>query len=197
MRASLVAGTFARHAVFALGIGFAHDFGPERARANLRKFVRRRALRPFFTLDADDLRNNVAGALNAHHVADADVLALDFIGIVQGDIGHDHAADIDRFQPRHRRQCAHAADLDIDGQKSRQGLLRREFMGYGPARAARHKAQAPLIVEPVDLIDDAIDIVAELRAHLADMFVGIEQALRPFDADRVGIDLEAPFTEFL
>ena len=55
-------------------------------------------------------------------------------------------------------------------QQPRHRLLRRELVGDGPARRARHEAQPRLPVEPVDLVDDAVDVVAERGAlcrHLA------------------------------
>ena len=43
-------------------------------------------------------------------------------------------------------------------------------MRDGPARAARDEAEAFLKIEPVDLIDHAVDVVAEGGALVLDVF---------------------------
>ena len=72
------------------------------------------AFRPELRKDAQDLRDDVAGALDHHRVADADVLAGDLVLIVQRGIRHHHASDGDRLEPRHRGQRAGAPDLELD-----------------------------------------------------------------------------------
>ncbi len=91
---------------------------------------------PLFRDDAHDLRDHVAGALDHHRIADANVLARDLVLIVQGGVLHHHAAHRHRLQPRHRRQLAGAADLDLDAFQHGFGLFGGEFMRNGPARAA-------------------------------------------------------------
>ena len=86
--------------------------------------------------DADDLRDHVAGALDHHMVADADVLAADLVLVVQCRVGDDDPADGDRRQPRHRRQRACPPDLDVDGVENRFCLLGRKFVRQRPARRA-------------------------------------------------------------
>ena len=83
-------------------------------RADLGKLVGLGALGPLVEHDADDLRDDVAGALHDHRVADADVLARDLVLVVQRGVGDDDAADRDRLQLGDRRQRAGAADLDLD-----------------------------------------------------------------------------------
>src|SRR5581483_3792484 len=73
-----------------------------------------RALRPFLRNNGDDLRNDVAGALQDDGVADAHVLAFDLVLVVQRGVAHQHAADIHRLQACDRRERAGAADLDVD-----------------------------------------------------------------------------------
>ena len=139
-------------------------------RADLRELVGLGALGPLVGDDAHDLRDDVAGAAHDHRVADADVLARDLVLVVQRRVRHHHAADRHRLELGGRRQRAGAADLDLDVVEPRHRLLRRELVGDGPARRARHEAQPLLPVEPVDLVDDAVDVVAErgaLRLHLA------------------------------
>ena len=110
-----------------------------------------------------------------HRIADADVAAVadrlaavadafDVVLIVQRGVGHDDAADRHRFEPRHRRQRSGAAHLDVDAVQHGHRLLGRKFVRRRPARAARAEAEPLLQVEPVDLVDDAVDIVGQLRA---------------------------------
>ena len=152
----------------------------------------------------DDLRDDVAGALDDDGVADAEIDAvadriavvadaLDVVLIVQRRVRHHDAADGDRLEPRHRRQRAGAADLDIDAVEDRRRLLGREFVRDRPARAARHEAEPILPVEPVDLVDHAVDVVAERGALLADLAVEFQDGvdilaeLRPRIDDKAGL----------
>ena len=74
-------------------------------------------------------------------------------------------------------------------------LLGRELVRDRPARRARDEAEPLLPVEPVDLVDDAVDVVVERGALLLDLGVGVEQLLdRPTQLGQ-RIDLEAPALE--
>ena len=112
----------------------------------------------------DDLRNNVARALDAHMVADPDVLFQNIIGVVQGGTTDHHAADRDRFQLGHRRQHPGAAHLNGDGVENGLGFFGGELVSDGPARRARHEAQTVLPIQSIDLVDHAVDIVIQARA---------------------------------
>ena len=105
-------------------------------RAFVWELVRLGVARPFFQDHAQDLRDHIAGALDHHRVADPHIQTRDLVFIVQGGIAHHHAADRDRLQPRHRRQLAGTAHLDLDILQHGLGLLGREFVGGGPARTA-------------------------------------------------------------
>ena len=140
-----------------------------------------RALRPLVLNHAENLRDDVAGALHDHRVADADVLAGDLVLVMQRRVLHHHAADRDRIELGDRRERAGAADLDVDVAQDRGRLLGGEFMGDGEARRARHEAEPLLEVEPVELIDDAVDIVVEARPAALDIAIGFKHFL-----DRVG-----------
>ena len=144
-------------------------------RALGRELVGLRGLRPLVEHDIDDLRDHVAGALDDHGVADADIGAaadrlavvadaLDVVLVVQRRVLHHHAADRDRLQLGNRRQRAGAPDLDFDVAQHGGRLLGRELVRDRPARTARHEAEPLLPVEPVDLVDDAVDVVVELGA---------------------------------
>ena len=78
-------------------------------RADVGKGESFRALGPLLLNHAENLRDHVAGPLDDHGVADADVLARDLILIVQRRVLHHDAADGDRLELGHRRQRAGAA----------------------------------------------------------------------------------------
>ena len=164
------------------------DGGVQRARAFRGEVIGLGVLRPLVDDDVDHLRDDVAGALDDDGVADADVAALaqglavaadalDVVLVVQRDVLHDDAADADRLQLADRRERAGAADLDLDVFQHGGGALGRELVRDRPARATRDEAEPLLPVEPVDLVDDAVDIVVELGAALLDMAVEGEQFL--------------------
>ncbi len=133
--------------------------------------------RPLLQHHRDDLRDHVAGALDDDGVADAQVLAGDLVGIVQGGVLHHHAADGDRGEPGHGRHRAGAADLDVDGLQDGAGLLGGELAGHRPARRARDEAQAILPVQAIDLVDHAVDIEGQMRPLALHRGIGGQQAL--------------------
>ena len=103
---------------------------------------------------------------------------------------HDHAADADRLELCDRRQRAGAADLDLDVAHHRRRLLGGEFVRDRPAGTSRDEAQPLLPVEPVDLVDDAVDVVVELAARETDLVMHLEQVLGGFAQleDRIGVE---------
>ena len=106
----------------------------------------------------DDLRNHVAGALHEHAVADAHVLALDLVLVVQRRARNADAADAHRPQPRYGRERSGAPDLHLDGFDDRHLLLGWELHGDRPARGARQVADLLLELEPVHLRHRAVDL---------------------------------------
>ncbi|MNQ56612.1 hypothetical protein D3C85_707420 [compost metagenome] len=141
---------------------------------------------------ADDLGDDVAGALQDDRVADAHVLAGDLVLVVQGGVAHHDAADSDGVQAGDGGQGAGAADLDVDAFQNRRGLLRRELVGDGPAGASGDESEALLPVQPVDLVDHAVDVVAEAGAVGFQTAIDRNQAFGALDAGRAVVDLEAP-----
>ena len=142
-----------------------------------------------------DLRDDVAGALQDDSIADPDVLAGDLVLIVQGRVAYHDTADRDRMQTRHGGQGAGAPHLDVDTFEHGLGLLGREFVSDGPARTAGDEAEPRLPVQAVDLIDDAVDVVAEPRPiHLQPGIVG-DQTPDPDHPLRTRIDRQAPVSK--
>src|SRR5439155_1237428 len=99
------------------------------------------------------------------------------------------AADTHRLQLSDRRERAGAPDLDLDVLEHRHGALGRKFVRNGPARRARDEAEPLLPVDPVDLVDDAVDVVVELGALFLDLAVKRDQMLDGMTelCERVGL----------
>ena len=134
----------------------------------------------------DHLRDDVAGALDADAVADAQAQPRDLVAIVERDVGDDHPADADRLQPPDRRQLAGAADLDVDRLERRLGFLGGEFVREPPARRAADLAKPLLPVEPPDLVNDAVDVERQVGARLLDRAIMGERFLDGLAALRAG-----------
>ena len=150
------------------------------------------ALRALRFNHAENLRNDVAGALDDDGIADAHVFPGDLILVVQRGVLHHHAADGHRLELGDRRQRAGAADLDLDVAQDGGRLLGGEFVGDGIARRARDEAEALLKIEPVELIDDAVDVVVEAGAPAFDVAVGVEHLLDGVGELRQRVQRKAP-----
>ena len=125
------------------------------------------------------LWNNIARALDHHAVARTHAQPFDFVAIVQRDIGHRHTADEDRGEPPDRGQLARPPDLNVDALERGLGLLGGEFMRQRPARRLGDETEALLVVEPVDLVDHAVDFIRQVGPRGGDGLVMCE--------DRCGI----------
>ena len=206
VRTGELAGAAGAGALLA-GRGFlAHHVGVQRARTFLRKMKYLRVPRPLVEHDVDHLRDHVAGALDDDGIADPDIAALaqllavaadalDVVLIVQRDVLHDDAADADRLKLADRREGAGAPDLDLDIPEHGHGALGRELVRDRPARRARHEAETLLPVDPVDLVDDAVDIVIELAALFLDLAMKGDQLLDRVTEFRQRIGPEAAALE--
>src|SRR5690242_8160062 len=138
-------------------------------RTDLGKNESARALRALFLNHSENLRDDVARALHDHGVADADVLADDLVLVMQRGVLHHNAADGDGIEFGDRRQRAGPADLDIDAAQSRGGLFGGEFVSERPARRAGPEAESLLEIEAIDLVDNAVDVVAQTGPALLDL----------------------------
>ena len=107
----------------------------------------------------------------------------------------DDAADRHRLQPRHRRQRSGAADLDVDAFQDRHRLLGGKFVRGRPAWTARAEAEPFLQVEPIDLVDDAVDVVGQLRTLGLDRVIVRQDRFDRIAAHHAVVDLEAPVAE--
>src|SRR6185437_10405040 len=176
------AGAAGTGALLAGGGFLAHDIGVQVARAFGGEAIGLGVLRTLVQHHVHHLRNDVAGALNDDGVADADVAALaqrfavaadalDVVLVVQRHVLHDDAADADRLELADRRERAGAADLDFNALKDRGGAFGRKFVRDRPARVAADEAEPLLPIDPVDFVNDAVDVVVELSAAFLDLAV--------------------------
>src|SRR3954453_22902848 len=144
----------------------------------------------------DHLRDDVAGALDAHAVADAQAEPGDLVAVVERDIGDNDPADADWLEAPDRRELAGAAHLDADRPERGFRFLGGEFVRQRPARSARDLAQPLLPIQPPDFVDDAIDIVRQIgadaldlaivRKHLLNIVAALQQVA---DRESEGFDL--------
>ena len=115
--------------------------------------------------DREDLGDDLAGLLDAHRVAFADVLAGDLGGVVQGRAGDGRTREEDRLQFGDRRDHAGAADLHADRAQGGLGLVGREFERHGPVRELARRAGPALVFEAVDLHDGAVGREGQVAAE--------------------------------
>ena len=141
--------------------------------------------------DTYHLRDHIAGALNDNAVANTDILAADFILIMQRGVGHHYTANRDWCQTGHRRQRAGASHLNIDFIQQGFSLFGGKFVRQRPARCACHLSKPFLIIMPVHLVDDAINIITKRGPLAADFGVMVQQPGNIAAAGRQAIDAEA------
>jgi hypothetical protein len=145
--------------------------------------------------DAHDLRDHIAGAAHDHGVADAGVLARDLVLVVERGVGDDDAAHRHRLELGGGRQRAGAAYVDHDVEEPGGGFLGGELVRDGPARGARDEAQPLLPVELVDLVDDAVDVVAEPGTPLRHLAMEGQHVLDAGAHPHQRVDRQAPAPE--
>ena len=138
---------------------------------------------PFLQNDADDVGNDLARLFDHHRVADANVFAADFVGVVQADARDLGPGDFDGFEIGDRRQHAGLADLDGDVLDPRRRLPQLDLVGDDPSRRLAGGAEPVPLGEVVDLDDHAVGLVVEfvpplelVGAVLKDGVDGIERS---------------------
>src|SRR2546421_1428320 len=135
--------------------------------------------------DADHFGDHIARTAHHHRVADPHVLAVHFADVVQGDVAHRHTADEHRGEARHRRERAGPADLKLDSLYDRECLVGGKLVGDGPAWRPRQEAEALLVGALVELVDHAVDLIAQRAAPLAHLAIVREAARDPAHRARV------------
>ncbi len=112
----------------------------------------------------DDLGNHVSRALDAHPVADPDVLPPDFILVVKRRAAHRDPGDVDGPEERDRGELPRPAHGDGDVHDFRDFLPRGELESDRPAGAPRARSELRLLIPAIDLDHDSVELVVELVA---------------------------------
>ncbi len=160
-------------------------------RAGLGEGIRACLGRSSCKIDILDLGDHVARAINLNPIPHADIPPLAdrrAVGIATGDIvfvmkrgiGDNHPADSDRPKPRDRAQSAGPAHLNVDRLENRPGKFGGKLMGDGPARRGRAETKPLLQAQIVDLVDHAVDVIAQRCAARFDIAVVSRQTLYVF-----------------
>ena len=178
-----------------LGVLFVLDDGLATGRAvvwHAEYLFRARAV---FEHGANHLRDHIAGPLHDHGVADANVLAVDVLFVVQRRMPHDHATDLDGLELGKRVERTRASDVDLDAEQFRGARRGRKLERDRPPRIATDGAQRRLQSKIVDLDDRAIDVVVQALAVAQDRMTRLADRLDPNHPLDAGIDRKATFTE--
>src|SRR5699024_4732664 len=113
---------------------------------------------------AHDFGDDVAGAAHDDLIADAHVLALDLVHVVQRGAGDGDTTDEYRLELRHRGQRAGAPNLKMHVVEARLGPLRRNLARDRPARRARDETQLLAPGGVIELVNTAVDADVERGA---------------------------------
>ena len=103
-------------------------------RTAVRQTVGLRAVGALVLQHAHDLRNDLARLAHHDGVADADVLLVDEVLVVERRVRDGRSGQMHRLKDRLRRQHARAAHLHDDVRHAGLLLLGRVLVGDGPAR---------------------------------------------------------------
>ncbi len=152
----------------------------------MRNGRRSRALRHH----AHHLRDDVAGALHQHRVADLDAQPRDFVLVVQRGARHRDAADA---RPAFRWATGVSAPVrptcTLDVLHHGLFLTRRKFERDGPARRFGGPAELALLAHRIHLDHHAVDFVGQRLAVALPNF-GKSRAPRP--SRRISCDASSP-----
>src|SRR5207248_9372573 len=84
-----------------------------------------------------------------------------FVLVVEADVADRHAGELDGLELRDGCERTRLADVHLDGLHRGRRLARRELEGDRPAGMMRRGAEAPLLLERIDLHHHAVRVVAE------------------------------------
>ena len=113
-------------------------------------------LRRSQVFDPHDVRNDLARLLHDDNVPDPDVLADDFVGVVQTGPADDRSRELHRLQFRNRRDRARFAHLHVNRQQFGGRLVLFKLVGHDPSRALGTGPQPLALVESIDLEDEPV-----------------------------------------
>ena len=146
---------------------------------------------------ANDVRDHVAGALDQHTIAHADILFRDVIKVVQRGLFDGHTANFHRFQHGIGRQHARAPHVHADVIQLSGYFLRREFQRDRSARVLAHESQLFRQAQIVQLDHHAVDVEGDLVAFLQPAARAGQHFLQAFTALGVIRDWKAQFLQVL
>src|SRR5579859_6869134 len=99
---------------------------------------------------ANNIGNNIPGALDRDNVADANVTLGNIVSVMQTGVADGDTAEDKWFDFGIRSNDTGAPDIDADRKQPAGGLTRREFVGNRPARVAPDHAQCVLLCKAID-----------------------------------------------
>ena len=137
---------------------------------------------------AHDLRNHVARLVHDDSVALSHVFAADLVDVVQRGARNGGTGNRHRVELGDRREHTGAAHLDANFAQDGLLFLGRELKGDGPARRAGGKAQVELLLEAVDLYDNAVDVVVQVAAMFERLGTELVDLCRRCATSHVGVD---------
>ena len=133
---------------------------PTALRAHRRYLHRLFLARALVAHNSQHLGDNLSSFVNNNPVANANILSLDEILVMQRGSANDAAAEPHRRQHSRRRKHTRAAYAPVDILQRSFRLFRRIFKGDGPAWVLAGGAQGFLLLHSIDLNDCAISIVS-------------------------------------
>ena len=133
-------------------------------RAGPGEFKRGQAFRALGEIDLDNLRYDVSGPLEAHHVAGPHILSLELVLIVKSGLGDGDPAYQGRLEPGHRRQGPRAAHLDLYGQDPGHDGSGLELGGDSVSGGPRGGSEPWPKRQIVNRDDQAVDLVRQVVA---------------------------------
>ena len=152
---------------------------------------------PLFRERTDDFRDDFPRLLDDDSIADADVLFLDIVFVVERRPFYRRTGQVDGLEVRRRGQDAGPAEADGNAEDLGLGLFGREFIGNGPARDLDRIAQARLLGEGIDLDDHAVRGVSQFVAAVVP---AVDEGDDVFDVRKLAvfrIDLEMEIAQIL
>src|SRR5690606_12840381 len=118
-----------------------------------------------------------------------------FIHVMQRSVTDGDAADLHRLQPCYRRDRAGATNLPLDITQYGDLFLRRKLVRDGPTRCARNKSELLLPIKAIDLVDHAVDVIAELVAPQQNILVERLQRLDTGATFYFAVDAQAELAQ--
>ena len=154
-------------------------------------------LEAFFQVHRNDRRNDLAGFLDGDEITHADVLAGDFLEVVQRRAGDGGAAKLDWIQFGHRGDHARAADLIGHGMQPGFRLLGGILVGDGPAGRLVGRAKDLLLIKAAYLDHGSIGGEGESGAILVELADGGQHTVRALDVPEPFMTRQTPLRNLL